>query len=29
MLATIGTVLVVYIVVGFLINLAAGRKIVP
>ena len=29
MLETIGTVVVVYVVVGFLINLAAGRKIIP
>lgn len=29
MLETIGTVVVVYIVAGFIINLAAGRKIIP
>ena len=29
MLETIGTCLVVYMVIGFLINLSAGRKIIP
>ena len=29
MLEAIGTMLVVYIVVGFVINLMAGRKIIP